>query len=62
VHRQVFAELEHLPSAVLDEASLPSHKCFGDKFGALLWCSRHEMIHAGQLGLLRRLLGKQPVR
>jgi hypothetical protein len=32
------------------------------KLGSLLFCSHHEMLHAGQLGLLRRLLGKQPVR
>lgn len=56
VQRQVFAELEHLPDAVLDEASLPAHKCFDNKLGALLWCSRHEMVHAGHIGLLRRLL------
>lgn len=31
-------------------------------FGSLLFCSAHEMLHAGQIGLLRRLLGKAPVR
>jgi hypothetical protein len=30
--------------------------------GSLFFCSAHEMLHAGQIGLLRRLLGKDPVR
>jgi hypothetical protein len=29
---------------------------------ALLFSSKHEMLHAGQIGLLRRLFGKQPLR
>jgi hypothetical protein len=33
-----------------------------NKLGCLLFCSHHEMLHAGQLGLLRRLLGKAPIR
>ena len=32
------------------------------RLGSLLFCSHHEMLHAGQLGLIRRLLGKQPIR
>jgi hypothetical protein len=32
------------------------------KLGALLFCPLHEMIHAGQIGLLRRLMGKPPIR
>ena len=32
------------------------------KFGALQHCSMQEMLHAGQIGLLRRLLGMTPVR
>ena len=32
------------------------------KLGALFFCSVHEMMHAGQIGLLRRLLGKSPLR
>jgi len=33
-----------------------------NKLGGLIFCSHHEMLHAGQIGLLRRLLGKQPLR
>jgi uncharacterized damage-inducible protein DinB len=30
------------------------------KLEALFWCSQHELIHAGQIALLRRLIGKEP--
>ena len=32
------------------------------QLGSLLMASHHEMLHAGQLGLLRRMLGNQPIR
>jgi len=32
------------------------------KFEALMFCSQHEMAHAGQIGLLRRFLGYAPLR
>ena len=32
------------------------------KLGALLFCPLHESIHAGQIGLLRRMHGLAPVR
>lgn len=35
---------------------------FGNKLGALVFACDHEMLHAGQIGLLRRLMGKQPIR
>jgi hypothetical protein len=28
--------------------------------GELLWCAHHEMLHGGQIGLLRRHLGYPP--
>ena len=31
------------------------------KIDTLRWCGDHELIHAGQIGLLRRLLGHKPV-
>jgi len=57
VFARVVDETPGLPDAVLDEPSLPPHHVFGNKLGALLWSARHEMLHAGQIGLLRRLLG-----
>jgi uncharacterized damage-inducible protein DinB len=31
------------------------------KRASLLWCAQHELVHAGQIGLLRRLLGYPPL-
>ena len=33
------------------------HRIMTTKLSALWWCSQHEFLHAGQIGLLRRLLG-----
>jgi uncharacterized damage-inducible protein DinB len=57
VHRQALQELATLPDEALDEPPLAPHPLFETKLGALLWCAQHEMVHAGQIGLLRRLLG-----
>lgn len=61
VHREVLPTLEKLGDAELDEPSTPPHRLFNTKLGAVLWCSRHEMLHAGQIGLLRRLFGHPPI-
>jgi hypothetical protein len=37
------------------------HPMFTTKLGSLLWCAQHEMVHAGQVGLLRRLFGQAPM-
>ena len=62
VHAQAVTELADLPADVLDEPTDPPHPMFSTKHGALLFCSQHEMLHAGQIGLLRRLLGSAPLR
>jgi len=62
VHRQALEELKQLPEEVLDEATDPPHPMFSTKLGALMFCPLHEMVHAGQIGLLRRLFGKAPLR
>ncbi|HVU86838.1 MAG TPA: DinB family protein [Pirellulales bacterium] len=36
------------------------HPLFTTTLGGLFWCARHEMLHAGQVGLLKRLLGYAP--
>lgn len=57
VHAQGLKELATLTDADLDQLSDKPHPQFTTKFGALQWCSHHEMVHAGQIGLLRRQLG-----
>ncbi len=54
-------ELAEMPDAECDAPSLVTHAWFRTKLQALFWCARHEMMHAGQIGLLRRLQGKQPL-
>ena len=61
VHAQVMLELPHLSEAELDQPPVTPHDLFKTKLGSLQWASHHEMLHAGQIGLLRRLLGQAPI-
>jgi len=45
-----------------DEEIGPPHAAFATRYGALLFAADHEMIHSGQIGMLRRLMGKEPLR
>ena len=62
VHEQVLKEAPSFTAEQLQEPVEMPYAVEATKLGGLLFCSHHEMLHAGQLGLLRRLLGKQPVR
>lgn len=62
VHRQAVDELGRLDDAVLDELTEPPHPMFSTKLEAVFFSPLHEMVHAGQIGLLRRLFGKEPLR
>ena len=61
VHRQLLGELPRIPDAELDSPLPKPHTVARTKFMALTWCAQHEMVHAGQIGLLRRQLGHEPV-
>jgi uncharacterized damage-inducible protein DinB len=61
VHRQVLRELPGLPEADLDSPPFRPHPLARTKRECLFWCAQHEMVHAGQIGLLRRLLGHPPL-
>ena len=69
---EIRAAFDRTYDAVLDEGTriidadldLPPHKphrLFNTRLGSLLWCSRHEMVHAGQIALLRRMIGRKPL-
>lgn len=62
VHAQVLKEIPTLTPEQLQEPVEPPYAVQATKLGCLLFSSHHEMLHAGQLGLLRRLLGKPPIR
>jgi hypothetical protein len=61
VHQQTLREIKTLPENQLDEPILKTHSLVKTKLWSLLWCAQHEAVHAGQIGLLRRLLGYQPL-
>jgi hypothetical protein len=58
VHKRVLTDMRDHPEADLDSPLLTPHRLAKTKRDALLWCGQHEMMHAGQIGLLRRLMGK----
>ncbi len=62
VHDQALSELAELGEATLDEPVAEPHPRFTIKAGALTWAVQHERIHAGQIALLRRELGAEPLR
>lgn len=62
VYRQVMLELPGFEGPGLDEAVEPPYAAFATRYGSLLFAGQHEMLHAGQIGLLRRLMGKPPLR
>jgi len=62
VHRQVLSEFESFTLEALQEEIPLPYLVYPNKLGALLMSSHHEMLHAGQIGLIRRCLGLEPVR
>lgn len=57
VHAQVLQEVPSFSEDLLDQEVAFEHPLFETKRNALLWCAHHEMTHAGQIALLRRMLG-----
>ena len=62
IHQQVQQELAEYQDADLQTPVEEPYAVEATKLGAIYFCSAHEMLHAGQIGLLRRLLGEDPVR
>jgi hypothetical protein len=62
VHDQSLSELEKCSDADLDAPLENPHPRFATKLGAVEFCSQHELVHAGQIAMLRRLMGKPPLR
>jgi uncharacterized damage-inducible protein DinB len=61
VHEQVLRELQGLDEVELNQPVPHPHPFARTRLLALLWCAHHEMLHAGQIGLLRRHLGYSPM-
>ncbi len=62
VNAQMLEEVPTFSEESLDEPVDMPFAGFPTKYGSLLFCAHHEMLHAGQIGLVRRLMGKDPVR
>jgi hypothetical protein len=59
------AAMEFVPTMSAESLAEPTempYTAYPIKLGALLFCPLHESIHAGQIGLLRRAHGLDPVR
>lgn len=61
VHETVMTETQKIPDAVLDESPGREHRIAKTKIEVLNWCSAHEMVHAGQIALIRRFIGYPPI-
>lgn len=61
VHIQVLEELESYPLEKLAEPVEPPYAGQANRLGALWMSVHHEVLHAGQIGMLRRLLGYPPL-
>ena len=62
IHEESLGLLPTLTAEGLSESIDMPFAAYPIKLGALLFCPIHEGIHAGQIGLLRRLHGLDPVR
>lgn len=62
INAQAHEELPKLSAATLREPIDMPYTAYPIKLGALLFCPIHESIHVGQIGLLRRLHGLEPLR
>jgi len=62
IHEQVWREAVAFSPEQLDEPLDPPTAAYATKFGAMLMASQHEMLHCGQIGMLRRLMGKPAIR
>jgi DinB superfamily len=61
VHTRVMDELPDYPDDDLDLPPLIPHDLFNTRIAGLRYCPLHEMIHCGQIALLRRMFGLKPI-
>ena len=61
VHARVLEELAGYPDADLDLPPLKPHPLFHTRIAALRYAPLHEMIHCGQIAMIRRMLGQAPI-
>jgi uncharacterized damage-inducible protein DinB len=57
VHERVLAELPLLTAAQLEARPVTEHRIANTGLRCLWWCSQHELVHVGQIALIKRQLG-----
>ena len=62
IHHAAMAAVPTFTFEQLTEPTEMPYAVYPIKLGALLFCPLHESIHAGQIGLLRRMHGMESVR
>lgn len=62
IHEQAVAEVAIESAALLCEPTDMPYAAYPIKLGALVFCPIHESLHAGQIGLLRRMHGLESLR
>ncbi len=62
VHAQTLKELSALTDEELDVPVEQPHPVFKTKLGAVDYAPSHELVHNGQIALLRRLMGMPALR
>ncbi len=62
IDEQAHREAAGYSAKSLLEATEMPYAVYPIKLGAILFAPLHEAIHIGQIGVLRRLLGFEPVR
>jgi len=66
IHRKTLSAVRSTSDGLLGEPAFAGdgklHPHYHDKAGAVSHCSRHEAFHAGQIAMIRRLLGKSFLR
>lgn len=62
VYQQLLKEIDQYTEEQLGEELPEPFAVESTKLGSLYFTPMHELVHAGQIGLIRRLLGKDPVR
>jgi uncharacterized damage-inducible protein DinB len=61
VHGRILDELTSYPDSELDLPPLKPHPLFSTRYAGLRYAPLHEMIHCGQIAMIRRMLGQKPL-
>jgi len=61
VHARVLEEAPTFADPALDLPVLKPHPLLATRIAALRYAPLHEMLHCGQIALIRRMLGQKPI-